>query len=151
MRALSCMLLAALLLSGCASVPLSGAAADADGKRFEAPPPGQAALYLYRSSLLGAETAFALSDNGQPVGSLADKTWIRVELAPGRHVIGCTGVNSPPPAQGTTIDLAPGEVRFVEVEVWPGPPLSPRCIATEVSADKGRAGVTSGQRAVASR
>lgn len=155
MRALGCLLItASLLLGGCASVPMAGSAADAEGKRFDPPAPGQAALYLYRRSLLGSEVALSLADNQQPIGALADKTWIRVDVAPGRHVITCTASSYAPltqtPAQAATVDVAPGETRFLEVDVWPGLPLNPRCTATEVSADKGRAGVTDGNRAIAS-
>ena len=48
----------------------------------------------------------------------------------------------------TTIDLAPGDIRFMEVAISPGPPFSPRCTATEVSPDQGRAEVQSGHRAL---
>ncbi len=154
MRTLSCLLTASLLLVGCASVPMAGPAADAEGKRFDPPAPGQSVLYLYRSSLLGSEVAFSLADNQQPIGALADKTWIRVEVAPGRHVITCSAPSYAPltqtPAQAATVDITPGETRFLEVDVWPGLPLNPRCTATEVSADKGRAGVAGGNRAIAS-
>ena len=152
-RVLGCLLTASLMLGGCASVPMSGPAADAEGKRFDPPPAGQSALYLYRSSLPGSEVAFSLADNQQPIGSLANKTWIRVEVAPGRHVITCAAPShaplTQPPAQAATVDLAPGDVRFLEVDVWPGLPLNPRCVATEVSMDRGRAAVTDGNRAMA--
>lgn len=154
MRALGC-LSTAILLAGCASVPMAGPAADAEGKRFDPPVPGSAVLYLYRSSPLGSEVAFSLADNQQPIGSLAHRTWVRVEVAPGPHVITCSAPSYAPltqtPAQAATLDIAPGETRFLEVDVWPGLPLNPRCTATEVSADKGRAGVSGGNRAVASR
>lgn len=158
MRSLGCQLtvsiLLAGLLAGCASVPMTGPTADADGKRFDPPPPGLSALYLYRSSLLGSELAFNIADNGQPIGTLANKTWIRVEVAPGQHVITCIAPSHAPltqtPAQAATVDLAPGETRFLEVDVWPGLPLNPRCQATEVSPDQGRAAVSGGNRAVAS-
>lgn len=145
----------ALFLAGCATVPMAGPGADAEGKRFDPPAPGQSVLYLYRSSMLGSEVAFDLANNQQPIGALADKTWIRVDLAPGRHVITCTAPSHAPltqtPAQAATVDLAPGETRFLEVGVWPGLPLNPRCTATEVSADKGRAAVMGGNRAMAAR
>lgn len=154
MRALSYLLTGSILLTGCASVPMAGPGADAEGKRFDPPPPGQSVLYLYRNSLLGSEVAFTLADNQQPIGSLADKTWIRVEVPPGQHVITCAAPSHAPltqtPAQAATVDVAPGETRFFEVDVWPGLPLNPRCKATEVSADQGRAGVTGGNRAIAS-
>jgi len=152
-RAFGGLVAAALLVSGCASVPLAGPAADAEGKRFDPPPPGQSALYLYRSSVLGSEVIFSLADNQQPLGSLANRTWIRADLVPGRHVITCSVPSYAPltqtPAQAATVDLAPGEIRFVEVDVWPGLPLNPRCVATEVGADKGRAAVADGNRAMA--
>lgn len=133
---------------------MAGPTSDSEGKRFDPPPPGQAALYLYRSSVLGSEAAFSLADNQQPIGSLANKTWVRVDVMPGRHVVTCSVPSYAPltqtPAQAATLDLAPGEIRFLEVDVWPGLPLNPRCVATEVSADKGRAGVMGGDRAVTS-
>jgi hypothetical protein len=154
-RAPGCLLTAFMLLAGCASVPLAGPVADAEGKRFDPPTPGQSVLYLYRSSLVGSEVIFSLADNQQPIGSLAGKTWIRVEIAPGQHVISCSAPSYAPltqtAAQAATVDIGPGETRFLEVDVWPGLPLNPRCMATEVSADKGRAAVAGGNRAVALR
>ena len=154
MRALGCLLAASFLLGACASVPLAGPAGDSDGKRFDPPPPGQSALYLYRSSVIGSEAVFSLAENQQPIGTLANRTWIRVDVVPGRHVINCSVPSYAPltqtPAQAATVDLAPGEIRFLEVDVWPGLPLNPRCVATEVSSVKGRAAVTDGNRAVAS-
>ncbi|KAF0097988.1 MAG: hypothetical protein FD144_4637 [Rhodospirillaceae bacterium] len=154
MRALHFFVATSFLLSACATVPLAGPAADMEGKRFDPPPTGQSSLYLYRSSVLGSEVAFSLADNQQPIGSLANKTWIRVEVAPGRHVITCSVPSYAPltqtPAEAATVDIGLGETRFLEVDVWPGLPLNPRCAATEVSADKGRAGVVGGNRAIAS-
>ncbi len=153
-RSLGCLLTASIFLAGCPSVPMAGPTANDEGKRFDPPAPGQSVLYLYRNSLLGSEVAFTLADNQQPIGTLADKTWIRVEVAPGQHVITCSAPSYAPltqtPAQAAVVNLAPGETRFLEVDVWPGLPLNPRCKATEVSADQGRAGVTGGNRAVAS-
>lgn len=154
MRASSILLATAFALGACATVPMAGPAADSEGKRFDPPPPGQSALYLYRSSVVGSEVVFSLSDNQQPIGSLANRTWIRADVVPGRHIITCSVPSYAPltqtPAQAATVDLAPGEIRFLEVDVWPGLPLNPRCAATEVSTDKGRAAVTEGNRAVAS-
>jgi hypothetical protein len=154
-RAMGWLSTASILLAGCATVPMASPGSDSEGKSFDPPAPGQSVLYLYRSSLLGSEVTFTLADNQQTIGTLADKTWIRVEVAPGRHVITCTAPSYAPltqtPAQAATVDLAPGETRFLEVDVWPGLPLNPRCRATEVSADQGRAGVSGGNRAMASR
>ena len=139
------------LLAGCAQVPLAPASADAEGKLFDPPLQGSAVLYLYRDQLLGGETVLALSDNQQQIGSLADKTWLRTEVAPGPHTIACSSVSSLHSLQTvrpTTIDLAPGDIRFMEIAISPGPPFSPRCTATEVSPDQGRAEVQNGHRAL---
>jgi hypothetical protein len=139
------------LLGACAQVPMAPPGADAEGKLFDPPIQGSAVLYLYRDQLLGGETVLALSDNQRQIGSLADKTWLRTEVAPGPHMIACSsasGLHSLQTIRATTIDLAPGDIRFVEVAISPGPPFSPRCTATEVSADQGRAEVQSGHRAL---
>ena len=152
MRVLGSLMAASILLAGCATVPLAGAGADAEGKRFDPPAPGRSVLYLYRSSILGTEAIFNVADNQQPIGALADKTWIRVDVSPGQHVITCAVPSYAPltqnPAQAATVNLAPGETRFLEVDVWPGLPLNPRCTATEVGADKGRAAVAASNRAM---
>lgn len=140
----------AVLLGACASVPMAEPGADAEGKRFEPPPPGEATLYLYRSSFLGSETVFELFDNAQRIGALADRTWVRLDVAPGMHTVACGSPSGGLPP-GNPIDVRPGDMRFLEIEVSPGPPFNPRCSATEVSEAKGRAGVTGGARAVASR
>ncbi len=90
MRTLGLLLTVASLLAGCATVPMAGTGADAEGKRLDPPPPGRSALYVYRSSMLGTEAIFNIADNQQPVGALADRTWIRVDVAPGPHVIACS-------------------------------------------------------------
>ena len=98
MRTLGILLTASLLLAGCATVPMAGTGADAEGKRFDPPPPGRSALYVYRSSMLGTESIFNIADNQQPVGALADKTWIRVDVAPGPHVANTIRLLDLPPA-----------------------------------------------------
>ncbi|MFN4018243.1 MAG: hypothetical protein ACK4JB_23100 [Reyranella sp.] len=152
-RASGILLAIAFSLGACATVPMASPTADVEGKRFDPPSPGQSALYLYRSSVLGSEVAFSLNDNQQPIGSLANGTWIRADVAPGRHVITCSVASHAPltqtPAPAATVDLAPGEIRFLEVDIWPGLPLNPRCVANEVSADRGRAEVAGGNRAMA--
>ena len=121
MRTLGIMLTASLLLAGCATVPMAGTGADAEGKRFDPPPPGRSVLYVYRGSMLGTESIFNIADNQQPVGALADRTWIRIDVAPGPHVIACSIQSYAPltqdPAQAATVNLAPGEMRFVEAVI----------------------------------
>lgn len=153
MRPSGCLLAVAVFLCGCAQVPMADPALDATGRQFEPPRAGMSALYLYRNALLGSEAIFNLTENQRQIGSLADKTWLRIDVAPGRHIVGCsitsTLTSAPGASVDTAVDVGSGETRFLEVDVRPGPPLSPRCVATEVSGDQGRAAVTAGRRAMA--
>lgn len=130
---------------------MAPASADAEGKLFDPPAPGSAVLYIYRDQLLGAETVLAVADGQQRVGTLANKTWLRTEVGPGPQMITCASLNGFEAPRPTAIDVAPGDIRFLQVEISPGPPLSPRCTATEVPPDQGRAEVQRGQRAMPGR
>ena len=46
-------LLAAVLITGCASVDMASPEASAKAKQFEAPSEGKAGVYIYRNSFVG--------------------------------------------------------------------------------------------------
>jgi hypothetical protein len=74
----------ALLLPACASVQMATTEADVQGKRFS-PPPGQAALYVYREGMLARAVTMSVFVNQSRLGALAQDTWFRVDLDPGRN------------------------------------------------------------------
>ena len=130
-----------LLLAACSGPPpvsMAPPAQDAAGKQFNPPPAGMAAVYFYNPTNNGPPINVTVGP--MVIGSLAPTSWMRVELAPGWHAMSCTTANS---ANPSSITLAPGQMRFIDIEMPPG---SPVCSIREASSDAGRAGVLAGQR-----
>ena len=129
-----------LLATACAQAPVPPAspALDAAGKQFGPPPAGQAALYFYNPTSTGPNITVVVGVN--TMGQVAPKTWMRVERAPGFHELRCI---SPTSANATTITLASGDMRFVDVEQVPG---QANCIVRETAAEQGRSAVLQGNR-----
>lgn len=73
-------------LAGCASVPMATPQLDTAAKQF-APLPDKAVVYIYRHENLGAAIKMDVGVDGHAVGQTAAKTYIRLELVPGRHVV----------------------------------------------------------------
>jgi hypothetical protein len=141
MRCLFVMALA-LLLPACASVQMATTEADVQGKRFS-PPPGQAALYVYREGMLARAVKMSVFVNRSRVGALAQDTWFRVDLDPGQYEIGCTSAEN---SEARIVQLAADEIRFIEIEPRFGI-RTPRCAVVETTPENGRAGVLAGRRA----
>jgi hypothetical protein len=131
-----------LLLGACASVPMATPGEDAAGKRFEAPPPGRSNLYVYRFGVVGAATANDTTLGPRALGSLGPSTWLLVTLEPGTYDVRCNAENS----ASTTVQLAAGETRYVEVSVRIGFTRA-RCAIAEATPEAGRVAVMSGSRA----
>jgi hypothetical protein len=129
-----------LLVAACTqtAVPAAPPTLDAAGKQFGPPPAGQAALYFYNPTAAGPNITVAVGVN--TMGQVAPKTWMRVERAPGFHELRCI---SPTSANATTITLASGDVRFVDVEQVPG---QANCTIREAAAEQGRSAVLQGNR-----
>ena len=150
-------LLGALLLAACAPPPsspppppgaygmapsnvaMASPMQDANGKQFAAPPPGLGALYFFNPTSAGP--AIKVVVNGQEIGQLGTQTWLRAELAPGERTVRCWGAAS---SSALSIYLAPGEIRFFDIEMNPG---QPACSVREAPPDQGRSAVLMGGRA----
>ena len=83
---MSAALLSAALLSGCASVPMADATADAQAKQFVAPKDA-ANLYIYRNETFGAAVKMPLLVDGVAVGDTVAHTYILKQVTPGSHTI----------------------------------------------------------------
>ena len=132
-----------LLLAGCSGPPPVSYAPpgqDAAGKQFNPPPAGLAAVYFYNPTNTGP--AINVTVGPMVIGTLAPMSWMRVELSPGWHALSCNTSNSVNPS---SITLAPGQMRFIDVEMPPG---APACSLRETSPEAGRAGVLAGTRAM---
>src|SRR5688500_2874442 len=131
------LILAAALLSGCASVPMAPPDADATGKQFPPPPPGQASLYIFRGGGMGAAVLISATVGERSVGALAPFTWFRIDVPPGRQDVRCVTAEV---VRSVTVDAAPGELRFVQLGAEIGW-LSPRCWIEDIPAEQGRGAI----------
>lgn len=81
------LMLATMILSGCAKVPLAPEEADRAHKLFASPRGGVAGLYLFRDSMAGLMLKKTLYVDGERIGETAPMTYLYTEVAPGKHVI----------------------------------------------------------------
>lgn len=130
-------------LGACASVTLAQGAQDAAGKQFAPPPEGQTALYIYREGVFGAAILLPVSVGQRAVGALASDTWFLVDVPPGSYDVRCTGGEN---TDTRTVQLAPGETRYVEAAVRAGF-FASRCAVFEVAPETGQKAIRAGKRA----
>jgi hypothetical protein len=133
-RALLIML--AVLLSGCASVPMGSADLDAKAKEFAASK-DTGALYIYRNETFGAAIPLTVSLNGKTLGQTASKTYYWFKLLPGKYTVQSLAEDT------STIDVnvEAGRSHFVWQEVKMGM-WAARSLVQEVDEATGRAGVS---------
>jgi len=102
------LVIAALALAACegASLPMSSVEADSAGKRFEPPAPGMAALYVYRTR---AGNDATMTAGQRTLGTLQGRTWLRVDLPPGRQDVRCS-IPAWPTINSLDVDLQAGDI-----------------------------------------
>ena len=107
------MLWIALCLTGCASTPQASRERDADAKQFGSSP-AAATVYIFRPD--DDKDDPVLWIDGQLIGATLPRTYFRVHLEPGRHVLAGLAAD-----QGRlTLETRPGEVYFVSQIVTAG-------------------------------
>lgn len=131
-----------LLLGACGASPSAPQQADLEAKQFPAPAPDKGALYVYRSSWLGAARALDVGIVGGATAELAPNTYIRIEGPPGPVEVGCKVGEKTGTGQ---VQVGDGQTRFVETSMTMGW-WTPGCEIAEVSPDRGRAAVLAGRR-----
>ncbi|HYD04852.1 MAG TPA: hypothetical protein VEC60_03960 [Reyranella sp.] len=138
------LLAVALLLPGCAQVPMADPQADQAAKGFPPPAPGNGALYVYRAGYMGIARAIDVQVVGGRTAQLASNTYMRLEGPPGPIEVDCrvgdkTGAGR--------LEIVEGRTRYVEVSMKIGA-LLPGCEVAEVAPDQGQAAVRGGKRIV---
>ena len=113
---------------------------DNAGRQFAPPPPSMAAVYFFNAA--SESPVLNIRANGREIGQLGTQTWMRAEFAPGNHTFHCWGGHS---NNAVTLTLAPGDMRFVAVQMLPGQYV---CSIGESDPDSGRAAVMAGSRAM---
>jgi hypothetical protein len=108
-------LIAALAVSGCASVPLTDKEADEAAKTFETKP-GLANIYVYRNESYGAAVKLPVYLDGVKMGATAADTYMMLRVHPGRHTL----VSNPEKDVPLHIVAVAGHNYFVWQEVKTG-------------------------------
>ena len=96
----------------CTTTPKPGDAAEADAKRFEARP-DVATLYVVRNRWADTINRVGVSIDGQRRVDTIPGSVVRVRLRPGQHALLLDWKDL---VEARTLDLKPGEVRFLEIE-----------------------------------
>ena len=79
----------ALVLPGCAQVPMADPQADQTAKAFPTPEPGRGALYVYRTGYMGIARSIDVQVVGGRTAQLASNTYLRLEGPPGPIEVDC--------------------------------------------------------------
>ncbi len=77
----------AVLLGGCATVPMGSGEADQKAKTFAQPSNDKAGLYIFRDSMLGAAITKQIGIDGQVIGLSAPETYFHVYATPGKRAL----------------------------------------------------------------
>ncbi len=105
------LLMLCALTTGCVSVPLASPEMDLKTKAMK-PPTGKALLYVYRDAVFaGSAVLFEITIDDYPVGKLAEKTYLAVLLAPGKHRINSSRMVS--------INAEPGKTYYIKTSAVP--------------------------------
>jgi hypothetical protein len=106
---------AVALTSGCATVQMASSEQDTAAKSF-AVKPDKANIYVYRNETFGAAIKMPVALNGKPVGDTAARTYLLLQVEPGRHSVTSKSEND----SGVTVDAAAGRNYFLWQEVKMG-------------------------------
>ena len=137
----------ALLLPGCAQVPMADLQADQMAKAFPPPEPGKGALYVYRTGLMGIARPIDVQIVGGRTAQLASNTFLRLEGPPGPIEVDCKVGDKTGAGQ---VEIGEGRTRYVEVSMKVGM-LLPGCEVAEVPPEQGQAAVRGSQRVEAAQ
>jgi hypothetical protein len=136
---------AALLMAGCAQVPMAEPQADQMAKAFPTPEPGRGALYVYRSGVMGFARPIDVAVVGGATAQLSTGTYMRLEGPPGPVGIDCKVGDK---TGGGQVQIDEGRTRYVEVSMKVGL-LLPGCEVAEVGPQDGQQAVRGGRRVYA--
>ena len=109
---------ALLFVAACTSTPQASRERDADAKRFDSQP-GSATIYVYRPDFADEEMSSSHSVlwiGGRLIGSTLPRSYFRVDVRPGRHLLRGDG----PDLGRLTLDTTAGDVYFVSLNVHGG-------------------------------
>jgi hypothetical protein len=97
------------LLCACSGAPKVRGEPEVAAKRFEAPPRGEAALYVYRRERYGGGVRMSLSLDGRHVADTTGRSFVRLVVPAGTHRLVSTAENE----SVLDLQLRSGETYFV--------------------------------------
>jgi hypothetical protein len=124
-------------------IETASSTSDAEGKTFPPPPPGKAALYIAAGYIPDVST---ISVGRSEVGSLSQRTWLRVDVDPGNHEI---RARSPYSESSLSLAFTAGTTTFAQLQYVDLRPWSD--VLSQVSSGQGRELVLAGKRAATLR
>lgn len=124
-----------VLLAGCGSVPMASDQLDAQAKTFSVHR-GKANLYVFRNESMGSPMKMDVVVDGKPVGQTVGKTYVALEVAPGKHTVVSKAEND----STLDVDTKSGKNYFIWQEVKVGL-ISARSNLHLVDDATGKAGV----------
>lgn len=110
----------------------------AEAQRF-LPVADQGVVYLYRHQLVGMLMGLDATVDGRLIGQTRGQTFYRLELAPGRHVF-AGNAKCPQPLE---LDVAPGQVIYVEQELQMGMLQSSYLFRAQADAQRAQSAIRS--------
>lgn len=128
-------MLTALLLSGCASVPMAKHEDDVAAKKFM-PPDGKSNIYVYRNEYMGGAVAMEIDLDGKQVARTRAHNYVRLIVDPGNHQITSHAEND----DTVEVDAVAGKNQFIWQEVKMGVMMA-RTKLHIVGEDEGMQGV----------
>lgn len=137
-------MLSALLMVGCASVPMASLDADTKAKEFTALP-GKAALYVYRNETLGGAIPMSVGVNGKILGQTGPQTYFHLNLVPGLYEVDSHAEN----ISKISLSAEAGKAYFVWQEIKMGMWMA-RSSLQQVDEETGRKGVMESKMAALS-
>ncbi len=104
-----------LWLAGCASTPQASLQRDSEAKQFGSAP-AATTLYVYRLDSAQDDSDSVLWIDNQLIGATLPRSFFRVNVDPGRHVLNGMAADN----GRITLETRPGELVFVEMRLFAG-------------------------------
>jgi hypothetical protein len=130
-----------VLVTGCASVPMTSSEDDAKAKLFSAKP-DKSTIFVYRNESFGSAIVMTVSLNGKVAGQTGPQTYFVWEADPGSHEIASHTEN----VSTLKLTTEAGKTYYVWQEVKMGAFMA-RSLLQQVDEETGRKGVLECKRA----
>ena len=106
---------ASLMISACASVPMSDPKKDEEAKKFTTQK-DMSRIYLYRNETLGSAIKVPVTLNGKMKGETAKNVYFAWDVKPGKHEVSCLASSN----DTVSVNLKKNEIAYIWQEMKMG-------------------------------